>query len=141
MGEAKNGVKVLRKISTKSVYGKIKKGIEAPIAVMRVYGSVMSVQEKSTDYGISYKFVGQFKAVHGETLETYKASVMFLPGIAEEMLLGSMQEGKHTEFAFDIQAIPDDDSVTGYVYTADSLLMGGTDPLAELEKRLNKPAK
>jgi hypothetical protein len=111
-----------------------------PVFMQRIYGVIQGVKNfedrKSGD--VKTVFIGEFVAV-GATGNTFTAENMFAFKQLEEKLVGVFKsgEGKEVEFSYDIQAIPDEKSATGYVYTARSVLPTATsERLAGLAKSL-----
>lgn len=133
---------LLGKISVKNVCGKItvkKDDEERPL--MQVMGIVTGSMIKSSQYGDSIGFKGQFKATNVETGEVYRSGVCYLPGVASDLVAGGMGEGVNSlEFAFGISVKPADNPI-GYEYIVASLLdVSESDPLEALEGKLNAPA-
>ena len=131
---------VLRKIGEKS------KGEVVPVA--RIFGQAQSMKSGETDKGEYVKFHGLFIADCYVDKLTYRASQLILPPVANGMLEGAMgmalantqgEEGKPgyvaVQFAYEIMIKGDPDSVTGYVYSARSLITGD-DPLEKLLEKL-----
>lgn len=116
--------KDVRKISTGVVAGKVNREalIKAgKITQMRVWGVARNKKVIETDYGDSIKFLGEFRAVNADG-EMFRSSVLYLPKAPEENLAGALgADVTEVEFAFDIQAIRDDDLATGYYFDVQSL--------------------
>jgi len=137
---------LIKKISVKTVCGNIKKmiasqpeGEEKSVPVMRAYGTATRTQTGEGDNGPWVAFVGQFKAVNLLDGVEYTSGKMFLPDVASDLLEGALgaAENNNVEFAFDIIAVPDEASATGYVYQAESLIEPEKDDtFSRMEKTL-----
>lgn len=108
----------------------------------RVIGIAKATRPKTTDYGESIKFIGQFEA---ESLldkgRRVQASSLYLPGFLEEELYGLLgTDGNHGDgvtFAFEIGVKYDGKAATKYVYTARPLVQAsGGDALALLREQV-----
>lgn len=92
-------------------------------------------------YGDSYKFNGEFRAVNQDGEES-AAPVIYLVKPVDEMLRDQIKaaEGKPVNFAFDIFLVPDEGSERGYQYRVQPLMeTAPSDPLAELMKQVTLP--
>ena len=107
----------------------------------RVIGIAKATRPKTTDYGESIKFIGQFEA---ESMldkgRRVQASSLYLPGFLEEELYGLLGTGGNNEgitFAFEIGVKYDGKAATKYVYTARPLVpASGGDALALLRDQV-----
>lgn len=143
---------ILKKITVKSVVGNVKKlVIDGTLAenggqmnVMRVFGNAVGLKTGESDNGPWTAARGQFKAIaltgENEGVE-FVSSVCFMPDVAMDMVEAQMMADgvSSVEFAFDISIVADEDSATGYVYTANPLLAPEEDnPLDRLASTLPK---
>ncbi len=139
---------LIKKLSVKSVCGNIKKmvasdEIKEPTPIMRVFGMASRVLTGESDFGPWVAFIGQFKAINLLDGTEYQSGKAFLPDVASDLLEGavSSSEAGSVEFGFDILAVPDEESATGYIYQADPLIKPAEDDtLLRLEQNLNPPA-
>jgi hypothetical protein len=118
-------------------------GEETPIMVMRAYGVATRTVTGEGDNGPWTAFIGQFKAVNLLDGVEYTSGKMFLPGVASDLLEGELgsAENNSVEFGFDIIAVPDESSATGYVYQAESLIEPEKDDtFSRLEQAIPAPA-
>lgn len=147
----------VKKISVGAVYGKIKKAdlfIADPanpgkvmprpdaIHVMRVGGMAVKHEDTYNEVYDSHttKFSGDFKAISAATGEEMRASVLYLPKIAETALSVQMEaagDGKGVGFLIDVFVRPDQpgekETATGYQFTFEHVLPPqGDDPVQRL---------
>ena len=105
----------------------------------RVLGIAKAARPKTTDYGESIKFIGQFEA---ESLldkgRRVQAASLYLPQFLEEELYGLLGAGgEGVTFAFEIGVKYDSKAATKYVYTARPLVAStGGDALALLRDQV-----
>lgn len=121
----------IRKITIKEVFGDRKTVLEAAVAakgkianLFSVIGVVDGVKPGSTDKGDYLRLIGQFEATNLDTGQIYSSGACILPnfigdGIGAALLRPNAQS---VQFAIVLGAKTDEKSVTGYVYTGDSLL-------------------
>lgn len=135
-----NQFKMLKKLSVKTVYGKVSvrdipKGGSIPI--MTVFGRAMAAKPIQTPLGDSLAFHGDFRAI-ANSGERFCAMVCYLPPVAANYLGAALQEGKAVEFAFKVSASDNPQSPVGYEYTCEPVNVSesGADPLAHLVERL-----
>ena len=143
---------LIRKISAKSVCGKIEKPKKAE-KLFSVIGIANKTKTGQSDYGPWTALVGQFEATNYESGEIFVAPQCFLPEPLNSMLAGTLEEtdeeGKQVtasvQFAVEVGVKPSDVPI-GYEYTTKELVEADTaDPLAALRdsaaKALPAPAK
>jgi len=133
----------LRKISAKTVWGKIKaehipeKGSKP---LYRVIGQAMGTREGDGDYGDWVALVGNFEAVNLETGEVFDAPQCFLPEPFHSAIVKKVSaEGTiAVDFAFEVGVkAPGPDATVRYEYTCKALAdPSKADPLAALRSRL-----
>lgn len=136
---------LIRKISAKSVCGKIEKPKKA-IGLFVVYGHASKTKTGSTDYGSWTALVGRFEATNIETGEVFQAPQCFLPEPLNTMIAESLEEtetdedGKETrvnssvQFSVEVGIKPSDVPI-GYEYTTKEIVEADTaDPLAALRE-------
>jgi hypothetical protein len=135
-------VKLQKKISVAKVFGKINAAIIAKaggtsIHVMRVLGSASGVKTGVSDFGEWSALTGQFRAMNPETGETTDAAQLFMPDVAQEMVIAQLTGGAvAVDFAFDLFAELDETSSVGYTYRATPLLNEGESPIIRIESKL-----
>jgi hypothetical protein len=141
---------LVKKISTKTVYGgmaAVRKAIgtvenSKSTPLFDVMGIARGIVRGESDLGPWLAFIGQFEAMsHNEVNKdrVYYAGRLFLPGPSGDLLLGQMNgDGSDAvEFAFTVSALRDDESSTGYTYTAEPMIeVTADDPLERLRQRL-----
>jgi hypothetical protein len=141
-------MKLLKKITVKSVCGKIdkdklKKLLELKdgesLPLMRVFGVANKATDTESDLGPYVKFRGQFKGVSMETGESYRSGSCILPATAQELLAGAFtKDVSEVEFAFEIGIHYDETAATQYVYDVESLHEAGqADSVSALEAKLS----
>jgi hypothetical protein len=116
---------LLKKISTATVYGKIKNSDKVEEkSLYRVFGLAVGTKTGTTDYGDWSCFVGEFQAVNIHTGEMFSSSKCFLPEIVEAGIMTQLSQVEKggVKFAFEIGIKPNEEIVIGYEYTAKSLL-------------------
>ena len=133
-------MQILRKITLKNVAGRIdiEKVLAAPdrrIHLMKVYGLTHKAIFGQTDIGAYVKFSGSFRAVNMETGEMFESGALILPGIAQDLLLGALNNNdvESVTFGFDISVKYSPESVAKYEYDVSSMLAPtADDPLERL---------
>lgn len=100
-------------------------------------GTIQSVQEHDGNYGVSYEFEGLFQGLIPETGETKASRSLFLPGVAEQLLLTIWQGSDGpVEFQLAIEPVPAEGSPTGYTWEVDTEVEGHFDDLTSLTQGL-----
>jgi hypothetical protein len=134
--KAEASAKIINKISTKTIVGKIK-APESAEALYKVYGIATKVVHGETAFGAFVAFLGDFKAVNLKTNEVVRSGKCFLPDVAANMLQGALEHSDSgVEFGFVVNAEPADNQ-SGYQYTVSPLIeSNAADPMSLLEKRL-----
>lgn len=143
---------LIRKISAKSVCGKVEKPKKAE-PLFSVLGIASKTKTGNSDYGPWTALVGQFEATNFATGEVFVAPQCFLPEPLNSMLAESLNEtddeGKQVnnsvQFAIEVGIKPSDVPI-GYEYTTKEVVKADTaDPLAALRdasaKALPAPKK
>lgn len=135
---------IIKKIGTKTVYGKvtvrdIPQGGELPL--FQVFGRAVAKKVIETQYGESIVFQGDFRAINAKG-ERFASMVCFLPPDAAALVAAQMDGGVVVEFAFKIGVNDNPDSPVGYAYTVEPIQIaeGGRDPLAHLVERVTGEA-
>lgn len=57
------------------------------VAVMRVYGRIRETESVNTTYGTSTRFKGEFEAINLTDNSVHRSQNLFVPGIAEQVVL------------------------------------------------------
>ncbi len=123
-------MQILNKITVKAVCGELKNlfTLEEKQAgkdrdIMKVIGNVKNREEIKGQYGTSWKLKGEFKAVNIQTGEEFFSGACFLPGLAEELVIGQMDDigDNSIQFAFIIGIKPAENKV-GYEYIVKPLI-------------------
>lgn len=113
--------KLMRKISIGGINGVRGgfKGVKEAFRAMTILGLASSLKEKvSETMGVSYAFNGEFRAINRDG-EEYIAPVCYIPEPAQSLLKEALENEDRmgaVEFAFDFNVVPDEKSVTGYVF-------------------------
>lgn len=145
-----NKVNLIKKISVNKVIGGkpkiaeiVKFFAENPEAVVlvlaRFFGTANGTKTGVSDFGEWTALAGQFRGINVKTGETFDSGVCFLPDVALDLIVGAMGQGS-VDFAFDIGVTLDEDSATGYVYTATPLIQEENNPIARLASKLESIA-
>lgn len=150
-------MKLLKKMSAKEVIGNIlarfpkntetkQPDLGAALMLFRVMGVAQSFAQDNSTYGQYTVFKGQFEAIDHKTGEIFRASKLFLPEVAEELLISAVAKcvqdgGTGVTFGFDVGAkIVTDRANAGimkYEYIVTPLIdVAVDDPLAALKKTL-----
>ena len=135
-------MEVLSKITIKGVCGNIDdlaKTLKGPISLCTIIGVVRSFEETHSNYGLSYRFNGDFKAINMLTNEQYFSGSCFLPAIAESLVHGQLDPMgiNALQMAFTIGIKPANNKVN-YEYTVKPLIQPAeNNPLAALEKKIS----
>lgn len=114
-----NKVELLRKLSAKTIIGKIDPPEDA-VDLFTIYGSATDVKSGESAYGQWDCLVGKFEAVKMDTGEMFASMQCFLPEPMGSMLVNRVREledGEKVEFAVVIGVKPCDRGSTGYEYT------------------------
>lgn len=134
-------MEISRKITLGSING-LRGGFAAPkekTFAGRIFGIVNSVSVEDSQYGQYNKFVGEFRAVNQDGVES-AAPVMMLPEPASTMLADACADSKSVKFGFDFYLQPDEKSKTGYTYATEPLFeTKPSDLLAEMTQGLTPP--
>lgn len=119
---------LVRKLSVKTVYGKVSRALTESVHVMRAYGVATGTMAGETDNGEWTALLGKFKAINPKTGVESMSTKLFMPDVAQEIIVATLQNGAEAvEFALDIYADPDESSTTGYTYSAVPLTEDGAD--------------
>jgi hypothetical protein len=150
-------MELVKKLSAKSVVGNPMSVIRAAMKdahdrapqegdsapLYRVYGVARGVKNGQSNFGEWTAFKGEFAAVSLETGEQFRSGELFLPEVAEALLIGPVKDGDGSgvQFAFEIgaRAVKDraDDKNLKYEYTVRSLVeLSKEDPLAQMASTL-----
>lgn len=105
------------------------------MVLARFYGSAVGTKTGVSDFGEWTCLTGQFRAINKTTGESFDSGICFLPDVALDLVVGALGQGS-VDFAFDIGVVLDDDSATGYVYTAIPLMQEESNPISRLEEKL-----
>lgn len=141
---------MIKKLSVKGVCGDVKKFVrdnlsddKPSVTCMRVVGIAHGVATGTTDNGDWTAFKGGFEATNIITGETFAAGRLFLPEVAESLVLAALSgdDVDSVNLAFDIGVKINEASVTGYEYFAKPLIKPAeNDPLTQLKDSLDLPA-
>ena len=134
-------MKVIKKISTKTVFGSVNARFlpedGSTKELYNVMGIATSVQVGESNYGAWECLRGRFRAVNLATGEEVEAGQAFLPALAHELVAPQVLEAQAVEFALLIGARLSESSPVGYEYTAEPLLEPSeADPISQLVKRV-----
>lgn len=155
---AEDGAMLVRKISAKTVMGKVviplkpdgkpyvdEDGVPTkfPDTVLySVFGQSHSIRTGTGDNGAFCAFLGSFEAVRARDGKRFQGGQCFVPKAIEDLLVASMRAGQKedptasVEFAVEV-GIKFAQSAIGYEYTIKNLVKTkNADPLADLRNRL-----
>lgn len=114
------------------------------VFMLRIWGVIMGVKsfEDKKDGNLKYVFVGEFMA-QNEAGALYSSEKMFCFKAMEDKFRAAYESGgeRSIEFAYDISAVTDAKSSTGYSYLAKSVIPTvASDRLAALAEQIkDKP--
>ena len=131
----------MKGMGVKPVSSKLPKdGSVAPL--LRVIGQATGTKSGTTNFGPWTALSGLFAATNIGSGETVRSSVLFLPDVAMQDILGALPNG-NVEFGCIIGArLPKEGEFTptGYLYTVEWVTAPGTeDPLARLMLKFEAP--
>lgn len=142
----------IRKITVANVIGEVPQLLRADkipgvnsknngeeVVLMRVLALVSSAEPKETDFGQSWKFLGDFEATNMLDGQVYAAPVAYFPKVLEEALAAHFGAGSSdtVQFAGDIVLKVDHKSNVGYTYQFKPVVMKAADLLADLRATVN----
>jgi hypothetical protein len=139
---------IVSKISIKSIGANPKQAIKelknAPVVLAHIYGRAgdTKVVENKEAGTTSDALLGQFEAVNVETGELYRSAKLFLPNIAQQLVVAEVKRllaegGADVDFAFEIISVPSTKSAVGYEYQVKSLLKpNAADPLEQMRLKI-----
>jgi hypothetical protein len=87
-----------------------------------VVGEVVEARLGQTDKGEFLRLMGEFVAVNLTTGEHYHSHQAILPSFIADSLGAALRQTQAVGFALEIGAQADATAITGYVYTARSLM-------------------
>jgi len=137
-----NEVQLVKKISTKTIVGKITRDMipaKGTKYLFRIMGSAVGTKVGESNYGGFIGFRGNFKAVKVDDQTVVRSAVAFLPAMATDLLLAAVEgneAGGGVQFAFDV-GIKAGDTPTGYEYVV-TPLVEAQDSMDQLEASLPK---
>jgi hypothetical protein len=147
---SENETGYLRKISIKTVCGKVKKPTE-PTWLARVYGVATDIKSGSTAIGDYECLLGQFEAQNIATGTVYSGGQVFLPPPADAIIisqvrayLNNKETAQPVQFAVEIGVQPDEGTADrpnsyGYQYIARPLIKTAeSDMLTQLRADVQK---
>lgn len=130
-------MELLNKITMKALEvqpkaGTIEEGAKIPLA--RIFGRSQGAKLKTSDYGESFAFSGNFEAVRISDGATFKSSKVFLPKTIEGLLAAAHNESDEPiDFAIEV-GVKNAKNAFGYEWTVTPLIenTGAADQLAHL---------
>jgi hypothetical protein len=137
-------MEMLRKLSTKTIMGKLEKpetGTE--IFLYRVWGMATRFKSMETDKGISIGLIGRFRAKRSDGKE-FEAGTLWLPLFLAESISGTLASDSVNEvqFAYDcyVAGVEPEESPIGYMYYFRPVLEPEkeNDPLSLMEQSFTK---
>ena len=133
-------MKIIKKISTKTVYGAVSaKMLPEDGSIRELYqviGIASAVQVGESNYGAWQCLSGRFRAANLETGDGVGSMKAFLPAIAHDLVAPQIADGGQVEFALIIGAHRSDSSPAGYEYTAETIFVSEADPMNQLALRV-----
>jgi hypothetical protein len=157
-GSDDSGVMLIRKLSPKTVMGKVTIPVKSdgkpyvdddgvptkfPAQVLyHVFGMAYGTRIGTSDNGPFCSFLGSFEAVRARDGKRFQSGQCFVPKAVEDLLVASMKAGQKedpnasVEFAIEV-GIQFAQTATGYEYYVKNLVKTkNADPLADLRQRL-----
>ena len=134
---------IINKMSAKTIVGQVKKFVpkdDTPIDLFTVYGIATGSKTGQSTFGEWSSITGNFRAVRTFDGEEFQGPNLFLPNMAQQMVLDALAQNGVTnvEIAF-IVGIKANDSEQGYEYTVKPLIeTSENDPLAALAAKVSK---
>jgi len=140
-------IEPLKKITTKTVHGKIdpktdvpKEGEEAT-QIMTLVGRIVSAQNKETTFGPYVEFKGSFEAVDAKSGKRFYSSKCLLPEVAQDLIAAPFiadNPPANLDFAFQI-GVRWSDSPIGYEFSCNPLVEveSESDPLKEIKSKVS----
>ena len=133
-------MKIIKKISTKTVYGVVNaKTLPEDGSTRELYhviGIASAVQVGESNYGAWQCLSGRFRAVNLETCDGVESRNAFLPAPAHDLVAPQIVDGAQVEFAIIVGARRSDSSPAGYEYTAETIFVSESDPMKQLARRV-----
>lgn len=142
--EAEAGPEVLKKLSAKTITGRITrpKKDDAPKSLYRVWGIAVGKKTGVSNFGPWVAISGSFEAVNIESGALYQGTQLFLPdAVTSQILVGldaaqKNDAGATLQFALEV-GIKYSDVPIGYEYTVRPLVKPqGGDPLAAIREQV-----
>lgn len=138
-------MELLNKITLKAMECQPKKAPEAAQDLVVVYGTVRDTKLTTTNYGESFRLIGDFEAQRIADGKTFRAAALFLPRVIESLMVDAItrmrkdgNEDVALEFAVKIGIKPSNSNV-GYEWTVTPLVnMQESDALAHLRDAVLK---
>ena len=139
---------LLKKISVKNIVGSMpspKVGEE--IALCVIMGYAKTFENKTTTYGDSTAFHGDFKGINVETGEDFRSGTCYLPDVASDLLKNALDTNPGIiEFGFNISVVGVKGRTEGengkYEYRCTPLMKASeNDPMLALENKLRDAAE
>ena len=133
-------MKIIKKISTKTVYGTVNAKMlpedGSTRELYQVIGIASAVQTGESNYGAWECLSGRFRAVNLETGDVVESRNAFLPTPAHDLVAPQISDGGQVEFALIIGAHRSDSSPAGYEYVAEPIFVSEADPMKQLARRV-----
>lgn len=144
-------IAIVKKLSAKVLVGNVKTYIKdlqpgQSVDLFRVVGIANKTKTGTSNYGDWEALLGNFIAealVGAKKDQRYRTGQLFLPDVVLNMVTPLIDGKSAVQMGFVVSAIADDDSNTGYIYSADFLMEPEeNDPLeALMKKALPAPAE
>ena len=133
-------MKIIKKISTKTVYGTVNaKTLPEDGSTREIYqviGIASAVQAGESNYGAWQCLSGRFRAANLETGDGVGSMKAFLPTAAHNLVAPQIVDGAQVEFAIIVGARRSDSSPSGYEYSAEPIFVSEADPMKQLARRV-----
>lgn len=145
-------MQIVKKLSAKTIIGNVlgaftvdektkQPVIGELVALFQVVGIAVTIKTGTSTYGDWQSFKGTFEATNLLTGEVFRAGELFLPEVAENMLVGPVTQHGEVQFGFEIGArsVKDrtNDQIVKYEFTCKPLLdTAENDPLEALKAQL-----
>jgi len=101
----------------------------------RVIGQASDVQAYDGEYGEGFGLMGQFEATTRDG-ETVIGTTLYLPNIAQNLVVSAVRSGNTAGLAMDVYAVFDEEAATSYVFKVRSLIEPDRSAIEQLKQQI-----
>lgn len=137
-----DNVKMLKKLTPKTVMGEKIKAPEKETKLFTIFGLVKGVRKGESTYGPWSMLTGTFEAVRDGV--RYVSTECAIPQPLHDMIAAAVREegASDAQFAVDVYVVPRPDTAIGYEYIAQSVVdLTSADPLQALRSTVAEKLK